>query len=90
MHFLSRIPIERTCVSTGCTKTTFSHKRDLFTLEGQRTGNKRQRQEVEDEGEGEGNTGEGEGYLCPHRVKGDKRLPLNGEEAEEAYRQMVV
>lgn len=81
MHFLSRIRIERTCVSTGCTKTTFSHKRDLFTLEGQRDKDRTERTWERRKG-----TRDRVMVIYPQ----DKELPPDGEETGVAHRQRVV
>jgi len=71
--------LKKNCISSGLSRPSSLRKGDLFSREGQRTGNKRPGQETEDEEEGEG-TREGEGVFVPEGYKG---LPRNREERHE-------
>ena len=75
-------PLGRNHYQLRTTKTKFQHKGDLFALEGQRAGNKRQRQVIEDGGR----RGREHGRV----YKRDKGLPLDSEETAVANRNMVV
>lgn len=75
MHFLPRIPSERTCISTRHNKT-FSGQGGLFSLEGQRAGNQCLRHEIEDTGVR---------VIYPQ----DKELPLDREGPDLVHMQRV-
>ena len=59
----AQVESKRKSVYSAPLKPGSHHKGDLFALERQRTGNKRQRQETEDSGEGKGTREMEQGYL---------------------------